>query len=137
MSPVYYGTRRVYADIPTEGASDVRTLIAVPGQRISPHFEHLVPDDAKTTEVPVRTAIHQAATVDHPTIVASSDNSVTVDREGQEVVDASAAGGGVPAGELKGKALDEALEDAGLSKDGTADEKRDRLAAHQGAGEGE
>lgn len=32
--------------------------------------------------------------------------------------------------ELKGAALDEALEEAGLSKSGTADEKRARLADH-------
>lgn len=32
--------------------------------------------------------------------------------------------------ELKGEALDEALEEAGLSKSGTADEKRARLAEH-------
>lgn len=33
--------------------------------------------------------------------------------------------------ELKGKDLDAALDKAGLSKDGTADEKRTRLAEHQ------
>lgn len=37
----------------------------------------------------------------------------------------------VPAQELKGQALDDALADAGLSKSGSADEKRARLAAHQ------
>lgn len=35
------------------------------------------------------------------------------------------------AGELKGAALDEALDEAGLSKSGTADEKRQRLADHR------
>lgn len=35
--------------------------------------------------------------------------------------------------ELRGKALDEALETAGLSKSGTVDEKRQRLADHQAA----
>ncbi|MER7070964.1 hypothetical protein [Terrabacter sp. NPDC000476] len=35
--------------------------------------------------------------------------------------------------ELKGAALDEALEEAGLAKSGTADEKRARLAEHRGA----
>ncbi|GAA2037374.1 hypothetical protein GCM10009740_31470 [Terrabacter terrae] len=35
--------------------------------------------------------------------------------------------------ELKGAALDEALEEAGLSKSGTADEKRARLAEHRSA----
>jgi hypothetical protein len=34
------------------------------------------------------------------------------------------------AGELKGKALDEALDAAGLPKTGSADEKRARLAEH-------
>lgn len=33
--------------------------------------------------------------------------------------------------DLKGTALDDALEEAGLSKSGTADEKRQRLADHQ------
>lgn len=33
--------------------------------------------------------------------------------------------------ELKGEALDAALEDAGLPKSGSADEKRARLAEHQ------
>lgn len=37
-----------------------------------------------------------------------------------------------PAAQLKGKALDAALNDAGLSLNGTADEKRARLAEHQG-----
>lgn len=37
-----------------------------------------------------------------------------------------------PADELKGAALDDALEAAGLPKSGTADEKRARLAEHQG-----
>lgn len=35
--------------------------------------------------------------------------------------------------ELKGAALDQALEDAGLSKSGSADEKRARLAEHEAA----
>jgi hypothetical protein len=37
---------------------------------------------------------------------------------------------------LKGAALDEALEKAGLSKSGTADEKRARLAEYQASGDG-
>jgi hypothetical protein len=145
MGQPVYGTRRIYADIPGEGQTSIRTLIAVPGQRISPSFEHLVPDDAKTTVIPSRTRIHQAATVDHPTSVPSaSGTAVAVDRAGQEVVEvvdvvpppAADAEPVVPAGELKGEALDDALEEAGLSKAGTADEKRDRLAAfQQGAGE--
>lgn len=36
--------------------------------------------------------------------------------------------------ELKGEALDKALEDAGLPKTGTADEKRERLAENQAGG---
>ena len=35
------------------------------------------------------------------------------------------------ASDLRGKALDEALENAGLSKAGTVDEKRARLAQHE------
>lgn len=40
---------------------------------------------------------------------------------------------GAEAEELRGKALDAALEDAGLSKSGTVDEKRARLAEHEAA----
>jgi hypothetical protein len=40
---------------------------------------------------------------------------------------------GKDAEELRGKALDEALEQAGLSKSGTVDEKRQRLAESQAA----
>lgn len=36
----------------------------------------------------------------------------------------------IDTGEIKGAALDQALEDAGLPKTGTADEKRQRLAEH-------
>lgn len=49
---------------------------------------------------------------------------------------ASAYSDDVDAAELKGKALDEALEEAGLPKSGTADEKRERLAAHQAGDDG-
>lgn len=42
------------------------------------------------------------------------------------------APGEAPAVELKGAALDDALEEAGLPKTGTADEKRQRLAEHRG-----
>jgi hypothetical protein len=44
---------------------------------------------------------------------------------------AAAAQAAEEAEALKGKALDEALEAAGLSKAGTADEKRARLAEHE------
>lgn len=37
----------------------------------------------------------------------------------------------VPEEELRGAALDKALDDAGLPKSGSADEKRARLAEHQ------
>lgn len=37
--------------------------------------------------------------------------------------------------DLKGQALDKALEDAGLPKTGTADEKRERLAREVGDGD--
>jgi hypothetical protein len=36
----------------------------------------------------------------------------------------------IDTGEIRGAALDKALEDAGLPKTGTADEKRQRLAEH-------
>lgn len=45
-------------------------------------------------------------------------------------VDGDTVPGSEPAAELKGAALDEALEAAGLPKTGTADEKRARLAEH-------
>jgi hypothetical protein len=45
---------------------------------------------------------------------------------------AGAAADEQAATELKGAALDDALEAAGLSKSGTADEKRARLAEHRG-----
>lgn len=41
-----------------------------------------------------------------------------------------------PASELKGQALDDALEAAGLPKTGSADEKRARLAEHNNSQEG-
>lgn len=50
---------------------------------------------------------------------------------GWETPDDIAARAGAEAEELKGKALDDALDAAGLSKSGTADEKRDRLAEHE------
>jgi hypothetical protein len=46
---------------------------------------------------------------------------------GWSLTDAAAAD---VAEELKGKALDQALEEAGLPKSGSADEKRARLAEH-------
>jgi hypothetical protein len=66
-----YGTQRIYANVETDGV-EVRTLVAVPGQRISPHLEHLVPDDAKTTEAPRHVQLVEAATVATPTIAAGS-----------------------------------------------------------------
>ena len=38
--------------------------------------------------------------------------------------------------ELRGKALNQALEDAGLSKSGSVEEKQQRLAAHQATNDG-
>jgi hypothetical protein len=61
----------------------------------------------------------------HPAVVQSFRD------RGWETPDDIAARAGAEAEELKGKALDEALESAGLSKSGTADEKRDRLADHE------
>lgn len=46
------------------------------------------------------------------------------------------SGGSTDAEELKGQALDDALEARGLSKSGTADEKRQRVADHD-AGNGD
>lgn len=42
------------------------------------------------------------------------------------------AAGETESTELKGQALDDALTEAGLSKSGTADEKRERLAEAEG-----
>ena len=59
-------------------------------------------------------------------------------QDADESAHAEAATDGTPvpgsetAAELKGQALDDALEAAGLSKTGTADEKRARLAEHRG-----
>lgn len=51
-------------------------------------------------------------------------------RKGFQIVNEDGSPVQEPA-ELKGKALDEALTSAGLSTSGSADEKRERLAAHQ------
>lgn len=60
---------------------------------------------------------------------ASSETSATTGQHGSADADGGNAQGADD--EPKGKALDEALEKAGLSKDGTADEKRARLREHQ------
>lgn len=52
-------------------------------------------------------------------------------REAQQPLPSNPHGNGPADEQLKGAALDEALEEAGLSKTGTADEKRARLAEHQ------
>lgn len=65
--------------------------------------------------------------------VAREDvGTVTADLGAQVGQPAPTAPEDEPAAELKGAALDEALEDAGLPKSGTADEKRQRLAEHRG-----
>ena len=57
-----------------------------------------------------------------------------LDSDSEEFADALAERQAVQdAEELKGKALDDALDSAGLSKSGSADEKRQRLAEHQAA----
>lgn len=50
----------------------------------------------------------------------------------EDATDGGPVPGSEPAADLKGAALDEALEEAGLSKSGSADEKRARLAEHRG-----
>jgi hypothetical protein len=62
---------------------------------------------------------------DHPAVVQDFRD------RGWETAADIAARAGAEAEELKGKALDEALEDAGLSKSGSVDEKRARLAEHE------
>lgn len=64
---------------------------------------------------------------DHPAVVQDFRD------RGWETQEDIAARAGAEAEELKGKALDKALEDAGLSKSGTVDEKRDRLAEFEAA----
>lgn len=64
---------------------------------------------------------------DHPAVVQDFRD------RGWETPDDIAARAGAEAEELRGKALDEALDDAGLSKSGTADEKRARLAEYETA----
>lgn len=58
----------------------------------------------------------------------TGDDGLAVEVDRDKVDD-----GETPAEELKGAALDQALTDAGLPKTGTADEKRQRLADHNGA----
>lgn len=62
---------------------------------------------------------------DHPAVIQDFRD------RGWETSEDIAVRAGAEAEELKGKALDAALEDAGLSKSGTADEKRDRLAEYE------
>ena len=50
----------------------------------------------------------------------------------EQATDGTPVPGSETAAELKGQALDDALEAAGLPKSGTADEKRARLAEHRG-----
>lgn len=59
---------------------------------------------------------------DHPAVVQSFRD------RGWETPEDIAERAGQEAEELKGKALDAALEDAGLAKSGSVDEKRARLA---------
>lgn len=64
---------------------------------------------------------------DHPAVVQSFRE------RGWETQGDIAARAGAEAEELKGKALDEALEAAGLAKSGSADDKRARLAEYEAA----
>ena len=64
---------------------------------------------------------------DHPAVVQDFRD------RGWETAADIAARTSAEAEELRGKALDEALEDAGLLKSGTVDEKRTRLAEHEAA----
>jgi hypothetical protein len=64
---------------------------------------------------------------DHPAVVQSFRD------RGWETPDDIAARAGAEAEELRGKALDEELEEHGLSKSGSVDVKRARLADHLAA----
>lgn len=68
---------------------------------------------------------------DHPPATTTSEtfDRLWKDKGWQLVADESAP---VPAEQLKGQALEDALKDAGLPSTGTADDKRAALAAHYG-----
>lgn len=66
----------------------------------------------------------------HVDDVAAQDDAEKAHAEAS--TDGTSVPGTEAAAELKGAALDDALEEAGLSKSGTADEKRARLAEHRG-----
>jgi hypothetical protein len=91
-------------------------------------------DDAKSTPVPnvTQTAVsgidREPLTPAEPSTLAGSPGYRVTDAEADDY------NGGQTADEgdeevLRGAALDDALEAKGLSKSGTADEKRERLAA--------
>jgi hypothetical protein len=86
-----------------------------------------MPDQVEWIELynPTVPAWHRVP--NHPAVVQDFRD------RGWETPEDIAARAGAEAEELKGKALDEALESAGLSKSGTADEKRERLADHEAA----
>lgn len=68
-----------------------------------------------------------------PGSVQATGTGNTADQEKPTSPDGSADVMAADPADLKGAALDQALDDAGLSKTGNADEKRARLAEHRGA----
>ena len=86
-----------------------------------------MPDQVEWTELYHPTFATWHKVPDHPVVVQDFR-----DRGWETRADIEARAG-EEAEELRGKALDKALEDAGLSKSGTVDEKRARLAEHEAA----
>ena len=84
-----------------------------------------MPDEVQWVDLfnPTINAWHRVH--DHPAVVQDFRD------RGWETADDIAARAGAEAEELRGKALDEALDNAGLSKSGSADEKRARLAEYE------
>lgn len=133
-----YAKEDIYREL-DEGIPEVkiRRLIARKGQPIPPLYESLVSDSETTAEAPAAPVVDETAstvpgitTFGHAAGSHQPESAGEADPE-QEIAGAEAADGGQP--ELKGGALDEALEEAGLPKTGSADEKRARLADHRAA----
>ncbi len=82
--------------------------------------------------VQLRTPAGDVNTVDESLVGYYQQQGWTVE---PTAADLAAIAAEAEAQQLKGAALDEALEEAGLPKTGTADEKRQRLAEHNTAAE--
>lgn len=101
-------------------------------------FEEVEDEDGSKTQVVISdteeqqrretTAAEEVFIEQRPVPTVTAELGEEVGQPAPEAVD----GDVVPAADLKGEALDAALEEAGLVKTGSADEKRARLAEHRG-----